>query len=118
MKTLKAELAVWAVVLSGLTGLAKGADDEAVRYERRWFYTMFNLQVGENADELIGLMKRAKSAGYNGVVLADYKLNILDRVPDHYFVNAKRVKQAASEVGIELIPAVFPVGLFERFAGS
>jgi hypothetical protein len=88
------------------------ADDPAgaSRYERRWVYSMTNLQVEANADRLIALIGRAADAGYNGVVLADYKLNILDRVPDHYFRNVERVKRAAAEHGVELIPAIFPIG--------
>ncbi len=79
-------------------------------YPQRWFYAMFNLQVEANADRLIELMNRASKAGYNGVVLADYKLNILDRVPDHYFRNVARVRDAAKRAGIAIIPAVFPIG--------
>lgn len=82
----------------------------ATRYERRWFYAMSNLQVKENADELIGLIERAAKAGYNGVVLADYKLNVLDRVPEHYFKNVARVKEAADRAKVEIIPTVFPIG--------
>lgn len=80
------------------------------RYERRWFYSMSNLQVADNADKLIALIERAKKSGYNGVVLADYKLNILDRVPDHYFRNVERVQKAAQAAGVEIVPAVFPIG--------
>jgi hypothetical protein len=86
------------------------AADHPDRYERRWFYSMTNLQVAENADKLVVLIERAGKAGYNGVVLADYKLNILDRVPEHYFSNVKKVQKAAEAAGIELIPAVFPIG--------
>lgn len=93
-----------------LTLLAAPAQADGPRYERRWFYAMFNLQVGENADRLIGLIDRAAAAGYNGVVLADYKLAILDRVPDHYFQNVARVKAAADRAGVAIIPAVFPIG--------
>src|SRR5438067_2231938 len=80
------------------------------RYEQRWFYASHNLLVDRNADGLIALIRRAGKAGYNGVVLADYKLNILGRMPNRYFKNVSRVKQAAAEAGIEIIPCVFPVG--------
>src|SRR5262249_21125129 len=72
--------------------------------------SMFNLQVEKNADELIRVIQRAGKAGYTGVVLADYKLNILDRVPAHYFQNLARVQAAAKKAGLEIIPAVFPIG--------
>jgi hypothetical protein len=83
---------------------------EQPRYALRWFYASHNLQVETNADDLIALLKRAGNSGYNGVVLADYKLNILDRVPAHYFRNVERVKEAARAAGIEIVPAVFPIG--------
>jgi hypothetical protein len=77
---------------------------------RRWVYLQTNLQVRENADKGIEILRRAAQAGYNGVVLADYKLNILDRVPDHYFANARQLKKIADELKIEVIPAVAPIG--------
>jgi hypothetical protein len=80
------------------------------RYERRWFYVSTNLQVAQNADDLIALIGRAAKAGYNGMVLADYKLHILDRVPKHYFTHLEKVKTCSREQGIEIIPAVFPIG--------
>jgi hypothetical protein len=101
------------ICTAALALLALGAGPEpadGTRYERRWFYASHNLQVAENADRLVGLIERASKAGYNGVVLADYKLSILDRVPDHYFKNAARVRDAAKKAGIEIVPAVFPIG--------
>src|SRR5205085_10169775 len=68
------------------------------------------LQVERSTDELAALIERAGKAGYNGVVVADYKLNILDRVPPHYFRNVARVRKAAAAAKVEIIPAVFPVG--------
>src|SRR5262245_11570098 len=79
-------------------------------YRQRWFYSQTNLQVEKNANDLVALIRKAGKAGYNGVVLADYKLNILDRVPKHYFTNLEKVKAAAKEAGVEIIPAAFPIG--------
>lgn len=102
-----------AAALAALAGLAAapGADRPAKpAFEQRWVYCAFNLQVKESADELIRLIERAAKSGYNGVVLADYKLNILDRVPDHYFANAARIRAAAERRHVEIIPCVFPIG--------
>ena len=45
------------------------------------------------------------------MVLADYKFNILDRMPDHYFKNVARVQaRRPTRPSIEIIPAVFPIG--------
>ena len=78
--------------------------DATLQY--RWLYVAQNLQVPENVPKVIELLTRAKAAGYNGMVLADYKLNVLDRVPDHYFKNAARVKEAAASLGIAIYPTV------------
>jgi hypothetical protein len=102
-----------ALALLGLSLLAPPAArpaDDAPRYQRRWFYSMTNLQVTANADNLIALLQRAHEAGYNGVVLADYKLNVLDRVTQDFFRNLARVRKAADAAGVEIIPAVFPIG--------
>jgi hypothetical protein len=107
MKTTRALRAV--VLAIGLAALPARAADSP-RYERRWFYAMFNLQVKESADRLVGLIEQAGKAGYNGVVLADYKLNVLGRVPDFYFPNVARVRAAAARAKVEIIPAVFPIG--------
>ena len=77
---------------------------------RRWVYLQLNLQVADNVAKAKEILRRAKDAGYNGVVLADYKLQILDQVPDFYFPQAKAFKRAADELGIEVIPAVAPIG--------
>ncbi|HZU34962.1 MAG TPA: hypothetical protein VFA18_03585, partial [Gemmataceae bacterium] len=79
-------------------------------YRQRWFYAPFNLLVDSQADELIRLIGQAQRAGYNGLVLADYKLNILDSMGPEYFRNVKRVQKAASEARIDIIPGVFPIG--------
>jgi hypothetical protein len=97
-------------LLASLGSGAFPADDSPTRYDRRWFYAMTNLQVKENSDRLIDQIERASKAGYNGVVLADYKLNVLDRVPDYYFANVARVQKAAQAAGVEIIPTVFPIG--------
>lgn len=80
------------------------------RYQQRWFYAMHNLLVDKNVEDLIALIRRAGKAGYNGVVLADYKFNILDRMTDRYFQNVTRVKEVARAERIEIIPCLFPIG--------
>jgi hypothetical protein len=77
---------------------------------RRWLYVQTNLQVTENADQLETLLRRAKAAGYNGVLLADYKLNVLDRVTDNYFRNAQRILARCEELELELVPSIGSFG--------
>jgi hypothetical protein len=88
--------------------LAAPAAAEPLKH--RWLYLMTNLQVNENVPPAEALLRRAAKAGYNAVVLADYKFNILDRVPEHYFRNVAQFKVTADELGLELIPTVAPFG--------
>jgi hypothetical protein len=81
--------------------------------EHRWVYCAFNLQVDESVPRLEQLMSRAAAAGYNGILLADYKFNVLDRVPDRYFKNVARIKQKAAELKLDIVPAVMPIGYSE-----
>lgn len=87
--------------------------DAAEAPARRWVYLSLNFQVAENVPVAEELFARAAKAGYNGIVLADYKLNVLDRVPDHYFRNMERVRRKAAELKLELIPCVAPFGYSE-----
>src|SRR5688572_12187225 len=78
--------------------------------ELRWVYLKQNLQVRENIPKVEAVLRRAAAAGYNGVVLADYKLNVLDRVPEHYFTNAEQFKKICAELRLEIIPTVADFG--------
>jgi hypothetical protein len=79
-------------------------------YVDRWVYCSFNLQVDRSVDEFIALIERSSRAGYTGILLADYKFQVLNRVPDFYFRNVAKVKAAAARAKIELIPAIFSIG--------
>ncbi len=99
----------FAAVIGGTGGAAELGLAPAP-YVDRWVYCSFNLQVDKSVDELIDLIERARRDGYTGIVLADYKFQVLYRVPDFYFRNVERVKAAADRAKIELIPAVFSIG--------
>ena len=79
-------------------------------FQQRWVWAMYDLQAEKQADELVTLIERAGKCGFNGVVLSDYRLNFLDRMPASYFQNVARVRRAADAAGVEIIPCVFPVG--------
>ena len=90
-----------------------GRDPAAPRYADRWVYASHNLLVDANADALVQLIGRAAKAGYNGLVLADFKFNLLDRMPVRYFANCQRVRQAADAAGLQVIPCIFSVAIFQ-----
>jgi hypothetical protein len=79
----------------------------------RWAYVKLNLQVDEHADKAIDIARRAAAAGYNGLVLADYKLNVLDRVSERYFKNIARFKAVCDERHLEIVPCVASFGYSE-----
>jgi hypothetical protein len=78
--------------------------------ERRWIYLQQNLQVTENLPKIEAILRRGAKSGCNAVVLADYKLNVLDRVPDHYRKNAARFRDVCRELNLEIIPTVANFG--------
>jgi hypothetical protein len=89
---------------------SSAAEIIAAPFSERWLYCSFNLQVDRSVDDLQALFDRAKRSGYTGILFADYKLQVLDRVMDNYFRNVAKVKSAAAAAGLELVPAVFSIG--------
>jgi len=97
------------VLLMGCSAILARAE----KPEYRWVYLQTNLQVAENVDKVGALLERAEAAGYNGIVLADFKLGLLDRVPDFYFKNAAKFNQLAEKYHQEVIPCVASMGYSE-----
>ncbi len=75
-----------------------------------WVYCPTNLQVNENVDTLEKLWKRAAAAGYTHVLLSDSKFSKLGEEPDFYFKNARRAKEIAAGLKLQIVPAVFAIG--------
>ncbi|HIE52878.1 MAG TPA: hypothetical protein EYP85_14080 [Armatimonadetes bacterium] len=100
----------WALVLGWWLLMGGWTEAAEQTLQHRWVYCSFNLLVEENVEKLQGVMRQAARAGYNGIVLADYKFNLLDRMIPRYFEHVARVKRTAQELGLELIPCVFPIG--------
>src|SRR2546422_11688938 len=76
----------------------------------RWVYCSQNLWVDKNIDQLEALFQRAHKAGYTHVLLADSKFSKLGDMDARYFRNVDRVKKAAAEAHLELVPALFSIG--------
>jgi len=86
------------------------AADAKPRYERRWVWVMSNLLVDKEADRVEGIVEQAGRDGFNGLVLSDYKLNLLADMPPEYFKHVERIKAAAAKAKVEIIPTLFPIG--------
>jgi hypothetical protein len=76
----------------------------------RWFYVSQNLWVDQNITNIIALMQRASSVGYTHMLVSDSKFSRLATMDAHYFQNLALLKQTATNLGLEIVPAVFPVG--------
>src|SRR5256885_1731877 len=92
-----------------LASLAGAAPCQRPDLKYRWVYVMTNLQVKENVPKLVALMERAKAVGYNGVVIADSKMDRLSQVPTWYFDNTKQLLAEAKRIGMDVYPAIFPI---------
>jgi hypothetical protein len=104
-----AQLAV--AFLLGAQAPAGVIDSQGPLFRERWVYCSTNLLVDRNVEQVLALIERAAKSGYTGMMLADYKFQILDRMGDTgYFRNAERVRAAAARARIEIIPAVFSIG--------
>lgn len=76
----------------------------------KWVYVSANLLPEENLAPLEALITRAHGAGYTHVFLQDSKFGRLATLPGRYFDHARRVRAHAEKTGIEIVPAVFPLG--------
>jgi hypothetical protein len=108
-RPLLAAIAVLLALLAPAASAQEGAKPKPT-YERRWVYVRPNLLVRESADQVVALIDRAAKAGYNGVVISDYKMNILDQVGPNYAEHVRLVQAAARRAGVELIPAIMGIG--------
>ena len=66
----------------------------------RLFFFKSNFMVPDNVRRLERTMRQAKAAGYNGVVLQDFKFQILDRVVPQYHRHANRHTGAVRAEGL------------------
>ncbi|EEF57796.1 hypothetical protein [Pedosphaera parvula] len=76
----------------------------------RWIYCAQNLWVDQNITNMTALMQRAAAAGYTHVLITDSKFGHLADMDARYFRNVDTLKKAAQKLGLEIVPAVFPVG--------
>jgi hypothetical protein len=89
--------------------------DTAPSEPELWMYVRHNLQVDDNVTEVKALIDRGAAAGYHGVVIADFKLNLLHtgNLADWYDDNLAEVLAHAEANGMEVVPAIFPFGYSE-----
>ena len=91
---------------------APGLEPLAIR--EKWVYAPFDLEQSKNVDKLIGLFDRAAKVGFTTFLLEDPNFGRLPLMDEVYSRHLDRVKAAAAERHIELVPAMFQVGHSEN----
>ncbi len=89
-------------------------DLEPLSVRERWVYSPLDLEQSKNVDKLIGLFDRAAKVGFTTFLLEDPNFGRLPLMDEEYYRHLERVKAAAAERHIELVPALFQIGHSEN----
>jgi hypothetical protein len=87
---------------------------EDLSLREKWVYYPLDLAQKKNVDKLVGLMDRAAKVGFTTFLLEDPNFGRLPLMDDVYFSYLERIKAAAAERKIDLVPAMFQVGHSEN----
>ncbi len=110
---LVAALALWAAAGCASKAAAKPAavaTTDAGGFQQLWVYVSPNLADDESVGQLLDVMREGKRLGVTHVIVKDPKAGFLSMQPPKYFDNIKRVRQTAEELGLTVIPMIFPFG--------
>ena len=75
-----------------------------------WYFTMPNLLSSSELSQSIATVQQAATAGYTKVVLSDFRLGEIDLQSQTYITRLQSFVNAATAVGVEVIPALVPIG--------
>src|SRR6185503_10010713 len=89
-------------------------DLEPLSLREKWVYYPLDLAQKRNVDKLIGLFDRASKVGFTTFLLEDPNFGRLRLMDDVYYGYLDRIKAAAAERKIDLVPAMFQVGHSEN----
>jgi len=97
-----------------LTGsLCTAASAQELRH--KWVYVSTNLLPAESVGALDATFAQAQAAGYNGVVLTDYKFATPISSDPGYVTHVRAVVDSARKHGLEIIPMVCDIGYESGF---
>jgi hypothetical protein len=114
--TIKSVIAVFLIILvamylGSIRSTPTFADETANNsFRNRWMYMQRNLAKEEDINRCIEIMRRGKNAGYNGMILADFKFGALSQQNSQYLKNLDRIKQESERLQFQIVPAVMPFG--------
>jgi len=84
-----------------------GASESGLPY--RLVYAGHNLSSDSEIQNLLDVMQRAAAAGFNGIVLADWRIQTAERATDKYLKNMAVVAAAASKLNLMVFPMLSAV---------
>jgi len=87
----------------------------AADFQQKWLYFGPNIESPEKIDEAIEILKTAKAAGCTHVLNSGSTHLRLDSLTDGQLADIERFKAAVDELGLVMIPAVFPTGYGGRY---
>ena len=97
-------------LVASLALLVFAAAARGVEMKEKWVYADVNFLVDKNVDDFIALMRTAKDAGCTAMQVKDPQFGFMGLLPPEYFKNVERARKAAAEIGIKIIPGVYPFG--------
>jgi hypothetical protein len=86
--------------------------------KQRWVFTFSNFAKDETAGRTTDLMKRAKAAGYNGIIVCDTKFEKFAIVPPNVADNLKKFRQECTAQKMKFIAGVTPFGYADAFLAN
>jgi len=100
--------AMIAIAVDSSLAFTQQVEIAVVKKLERWVYCPANLLT--ETPRVEALMREAKQYGYTHFMIADAKFSRLHEMEKVYFDNVKQLQATAKSIGIEIAPAVFPVG--------
>ena len=90
--------------------LAQDAGPTPAEKFHLWLYWHTGLISDENVTKTVEMIQRMKKAGYTGVALLDNKLQRPGEQTPQFVENVKKVRQACTDAGLDLVAACLPLG--------
>jgi hypothetical protein len=79
--------------------------------KEKWVYAGPNYAKDDEVSYMINqLLPEAKKIGCTHICTRDPGFGFIDKQPAHYIENIKKVRKAAEDLGLTMVPGVFPIG--------
>jgi len=96
--------------LAIVVSLSMAAVSQGIDLPEKWVFSDVNFLNDKEVDSFLAVMKTAKEAGANCMNLKDPQFAFMEMCPKSYHDNVARVKKAADELGLKIVPTIFPFG--------